>query len=477
MALNNNTPNSGYIYIENLTVTYDNNTYAINNIYTDKRYVYFNSKDTSNLYISDKRVIDDTLFFIIKNNNGNGLLISNSKVKLVFDNFDKEAIVDDIYIVKGNMEENSAFIKNVNDNVESLSDTYKKSQDFNEIKENFNTSAVNYNSLLIGLNTILINFLNDGKFISSEKATVNTELDNIKNKSVEALAYADALLDLAVEYNNADDVSRASQYKIILISLLSKLETYVLEIIDNGDENLTVSDISDIRGCLSSMINNLSSLKEECNQFIFLGAGGTIADQIYSAHTRIDNVVTNLQEIQASVLSSLDTEKQTVQSYFDDMKTFTNGIVNITNVINNTVDRKVTTDQLNSIGSYIQRTINTSNEIKSRYEIYYGNENLSSNMKVQLKESFDTFMKDIDDLKIASKDNLSDKEMSYSDFNAFSKALANHRASRSDLNSKILYCIGLIDNQTSNAVLKQIRDDFEKKIQALEKRIEALEGK
>ena len=107
MALNNNTPANTYIYIDNLVITFENQSYPINNIYTNKKYIYFDKNKTNTLYLSDIRKKDENLIYIIKNLNGNGIIINNEKVKLIFDNFDKEGIV------------------RVVENVKNISETYK----------------------------------------------------------------------------------------------------------------------------------------------------------------------------------------------------------------------------------------------------------------------------------------------------------------------------------------------------------------
>ena len=85
MSLHNNTPNNGYIYIENLTITYDNQTYPISNIYTNKKYIYFNLNDVQTLFLSDIRKKNENLIYIIKNINGNGIIINNELIDLIFD--------------------------------------------------------------------------------------------------------------------------------------------------------------------------------------------------------------------------------------------------------------------------------------------------------------------------------------------------------------------------------------------------------
>ena len=151
MALNNNTPANTYIYIDNLVITFENQSYPINNIYTNKKYIYFDKNKTDTLYLSEKKKKDENLIYIIKNLNGNGIIINNEKVKLIFDNFDKEGIVRVVENVKNISETYKLEMGAMSKDVEELSDKYKKDKSFNDIKESLNTSIIEYNSLLINV--------------------------------------------------------------------------------------------------------------------------------------------------------------------------------------------------------------------------------------------------------------------------------------------------------------------------------------
>ena len=126
MSLHNNTPNNSYIYIENLTITYDSQTYPISNIYTNKKYVYFNLNEPQTLYLSDIRKKDENLIYIIKNLNGNGIIINNELIRLIFDNFDQQGLVKKVDEVVTTAEKYKLELDSMSEDVENLSDKYKK---------------------------------------------------------------------------------------------------------------------------------------------------------------------------------------------------------------------------------------------------------------------------------------------------------------------------------------------------------------
>lgn len=480
MACNNNTPAGGYIYIENLVITYADKSYSINNIYTNKKYLYFNTNAPSDLYISNQRTVEDDFIYIIKNNNGNALLIENPKIKMVFDNFDKDGVIKNINKVKLNITNNEQEMKEITTNVDNLSNVYKQDKSFNEIKEDFNTSVVNFNALLINLNTSLNSYLKDNKFIADEKLLVNTQLNNINNKSIEVLAYADALTDLYCEYvekenleanntaeesntDNVEDTSKILQYRTIIISLLTQLKDNLTPILESTDENVSSTDIIQVTSALTGIISSLSSLKEECNLLVFLGAGGTISDGIYAVNLRIDNIVTDLNELQDSILSSLSTERQQIQAYFDKIKNYLDKTVNVTNDINMS-NGIVTKTQYSNLTMYVTIMKTEVDKINGSYYGYYSNENLSALDKKNLKENYTHFNSAFQKLSDLIYKRYSTLKVVQDDFSKYSAYLREFRTIRNVFNSKLLYCINVIDNALSNASLKQIRETLENDI-------------
>ena len=129
MSLYNNTPNNTYIYIENLTITYDGQTYPISNIYTNKKYIYFDLNNTQTLYLSDIRKKDENLIYIIKNINGNAIIINNELINLIFDNFDKQGLVKKVNEVATISEKYKLELDSMSEDVETLSDKYKKDKE------------------------------------------------------------------------------------------------------------------------------------------------------------------------------------------------------------------------------------------------------------------------------------------------------------------------------------------------------------
>ena len=464
MSLYNNTPSNTYVYIENLTITYNNQTYPISNIYTNKKYVYFNLNEPQTLYLSNIRKKDENLIFIIKNLNGNGIIINNELIELIFDNFDKQGLVKKVNEVVSISEKYKLELDSMSEDVESLSDKYKKDKSFNDIKESLNTSIINYNSLLINVSTLLTNFLSDSIFTIYEKGEIQSALDDINNKSIETLAYADALMDLYCEYNEVKSgEDEVYQYKINMETLASQFKVDLGKILESSEEKITKADVSFVYSEITNIIESLEALKKACNNITFLGAGGTIPNEVYQANSRIDTLMNSFSELQEGILGAMNSEKQEIENKFNNIRVLGNKTVDITNKIVS-AGCKLSQNEFDTLKGHVVNLDSSFNSIKGYYEGYYSNSSLSEESKTALKKEFETFENTHEVFTELIKTKLEDLDYSQSDRSAYSKALMEYRSARNTFKSKLFLCINEINNALSSTALKQIKEELQKQI-------------
>ena len=475
MALHNNTPSNTYIYIENLTITYNNQTYPITNLYTNKKYIYFDLNNTQTLYLSNIRKKEENLIYIIKNINGNAIIINNELIDLIFDNFDKKGLIKKVNEVVNVSERYKLELDSMSEDVESLSDKYKKDKSFNDIKESLNTSIINYNSLLINISTLLTNFLSDSVFTIYEKGQIQSALDDISNKGVETLAYADALMDLYCEYNevkNGED--EVYQYKINMETLAAQFKVDLGKILESSEEKITKADVSFVYSEITNIIESLEGLKKACNNITFLGAGGTIPNEVYQANARIDTLTNSFGELQESILGTMNNEKQEIENKFNTIRVIGNKTVDITNKIVS-AGGKLSKNEFDTLKGHVVDLDATFSSIKGYYEGYYSNSNLSEESKATLKKEFETFENTHEVFTELIKTKLEDLDYSQSDRSAYSKALMEYRSARNTFKSKLFLCINEINNTLSSTTIKQIKEELQNQITELEGEVKSLE--
>lgn len=476
MALHNNTPSNTYVYIENLTITYNNQTYPITNLYTNKKYIYFDLNNPQILYLTDTRKKDKNLIYIIKNINGNGIIINNELIKLVFDNFDPEGLIKKVDEVVNVSERYKLELDSMSEDVETLSDKYKKDKSFDDIKESLNTSIINYNSLLINISTLLTNFLSDSVFTIYEKGQIQSALDDISNKGVETLAYADALMDLYCEYNEVKSgEDEVYQYKINMETLASQFKVDLGKILEDSEEKITKADVSFVYSEITNIIECLEELKKACNNITFLGAGGTIPNEVYQANSRIDALTSSFSELQESILGTMNSEKQEIENKFNTIRVIGNKTVGITNKIVS-AGGKLSQNEFDTLKGHVVDLDAAFSSIKGYYEGYYSNSSLSEKSKATLKKEFETFENTHEAFTELIKTKLSDLDYSQSDRSQYTKALMEYRSARNTFKSKLFLCINEINNTLSSTALKQIKEELQNQITQLEGKVKLLEN-
>lgn len=483
MAIENNTPAQNYIYIKGLTIKYDDKLYSINNIYTNKKYIYWKI-ESSELIPTNNKLDEENSIFIIKNVDGVGISSTTDMLEMIFDGYNKKTISEKLKEVNENNKSYKKQLEITQDNIENLSKDYKENLSYDEIKELLNTSIINSNSLMIDLKTTLISHLDDDVFNSAEKADISYRLDSISNKFEEMLAYSDSLVDILTENSRELDTTSLLENQLSLQKLLADLIVEIKIATEDKEENITLADVSSIISNITTVLITLSSFKDSCDATLnigtdgqkILGGAGTISDEVYNTNTRIDNIVTDMNELQTSLINSFAKEQQTIQGYFDANQKYSNDMLPITNSLLNT-DGKLTVAQYNSLDALANAMVNYVSKIEASYQSYYNNEKLGDNNKQLLKEYFDDFKAKhtnfINSIRVDMKDLIFDKD----ERKEFNIRIALYREARNKLNSQMLNCINLINSATSEVNLQQIEKRLNDKILEVQNQVNDLNSK
>ena len=483
MAIENNTPTQNYIYIKDLTIKYDDKLYSINNIYTNKKYIYWKI-ESSELIPADNKLDEENSIFIIKNVDGVGISSTTDMLEMIFDGYNKKTISEKLKEVNENNKSYKKQLEITQDNIENLSKDYKENLSYDEIKELLNTSIINSNSLMIDLKTTLISHLDDDIFNSAEKADISYRLDSISNKFEEMLAYSDSLVDILTENSSELDTTSLLENQLSLQKLLADLIVEIKIATEDENENITLADVSSIISNITTVLITLSSFKDSCDATLnigtdgqkILGGAGTISDEVYNTNTRIDNIVTDMNELQTSLINSFAKEQQQLQGYFDGNQKCSNDMLPITNSLQNT-DNKLTVKQYNSLDALANAMEGYLSKIESNYQSYYNNEKLGTNNKELLKQLFDDFKVKhtdfINSIRVDMKDLVFDKD----ERKTFNIRLALYRESRNKLNSQMINCINMINSATSEINLQQIESRLNDKILQVQNQVNDLSTK
>lgn len=496
MALLNNTPANSYIYFENPCIQHNGTIYTINSMYTNKPYIYFDISDPKILKDFDYRQSNENLILVVKNNDGFAMIVEGNALELTFDGINAKTLANKLNSVNKNSQEYKNELSDINDSVNSLSDDLVKTNTFNEIKETFNTSTIQLNNKLVSLTVLVKNSVSDNLLTTSEKGNINYEYGLFEQRILEVLSQSNSLIALySTSSSNIDEnvISSVENNESELTGLVAELNIQMNELVNLQTEAVTSADIVDITSNLTTISSSLVSLKDNCNNLIYLGAGNTIVDTTNNISFRLDTLDNIVSELKESVTSGFEEEKKNIQNIINNDINICNKLGNLLYQIVSSDGNQMTQSQKSSIGTYCNGLENNLNKLKGIYEVYYENEALDSTLKKQFKESMDDFIKIQTTMTDDLKESISDLILTSKEYRRYFAYLELFRSARSDLSSKFMSVINLVINSQGsdsidaiNTKIQNINDSIasitqeintiKNKCDDFDKRLKALEG-
>ncbi|MFQ9297712.1 MAG: hypothetical protein ACLR4X_04725 [Clostridia bacterium] len=497
MALLNNSPVRSYIYFENPCIQYNGTIYTINSMYTNKPYIYFDISDPKILKDFDYRQPDENLILVVKNNDGFAMILEgNTALELTFDGINAKTLANKLNSVNKNSQEYKNELSDINDSINSVSDSLIKNNTFNEIKETFNVSTIQLNNKLISLTALIKTSVSDNLLITSEKATINYEYALFEQRAIEVLSQANSLVTI---YNansitiDENSVMAVENNQSELSGVVAELNLQMNEFVNLQTEEVGEGDIAELLGTLEELSALLNTLKDSCNLLIFLGSGNEVVNTTNSLNFRLSTLENIVNELKDQVSSGYEEEKKNVQTIINSDINICNKILSIMRTAVNTEGGQMTNAQKTSLGTYCNGLVNNLNKLKSIYNIYYANKALDDSLKKQFKESMDDFEKKQNNMVNDIDDSIDDLILTPSEWKKYCNYLELFRSARSDLSSKFMSVINLVINSQGsdsidaiNTKIQNINDSIanitqeintiKNKCDDFDKRLKALEG-
>lgn len=497
MALLNNTPANSYIYIENMVVVWGEKVYTINSMYTNKPYIYFDISDPKILKDFDYRQSNENLILVVKNNDGFAMILEgNTGLELTFDGINAKTLANKLNSVNKNSQEYKNELSDINDSINSVSDSLVKNNTFNEIKETFNVSTIQLNNKLISITALIKTSVSDNLLITSEKATINYEYALFEQRAIEVLSQANSLVTI---YNanstiiDENSVVAVENNQSELSGVVAELNLQMNEFVNLQTEEVGEGDIAELLGTLEELSALLNTLKDSCNLLIFLGSGNEVVNTTNSLNFRLSTLENIVNELKDQVSSGYEEEKKNVQTIINSDINICNKILSIMRTAVNTEGGQMTQSQKSSLGTYCNGLENNLNKLKSIYNIYYGNKALDDSLKKQFKESMDNFEKKQNNMVNDINDSIDDLILTPNEWKKYCNYLELFRSARSDLSSKFMSVINLVINSQGsdsidaiNTKIQNINDSIasitqeintiKNKCDDFDKRLKALEG-
>lgn len=353
MACLSNTPSFTYVSVQNMVINYKNIYYSIRNMYSNDKYFYWDKNESPYNLITSNKILEskEGLYLILVNNKGTFILPNQSDIVINFDNNGAESSghltdlvskVDDITKKYVNISETiDGIIKVVgrintdfNENYEAYSEmkqtveriellTQKISQEYskdnqkNELREKIIAYAISLNTLLNNFIEKMRTTFSDNLITADEDLEIINELNIIEQEKNEFFICINELIDILLVNKENEHANLLKSQKELFDSSFINFKNILYSCI--SDDVVTPTEIATLIGLATSCITSLNNLKESCNDFLFIGIGGTIYEEISRLNIEKNNIVLGLRSISTTLKSSMNFEMSSLQAQYEDV--------------------------------------------------------------------------------------------------------------------------------------------------------------
>lgn len=328
--IGNNTPTFTWVSIRGLNIQKNGEIYSIEDLKTNKEFIYWEIENPHILKASsDNLGTSSTRYLIYRNNKGEAIEVPNDDLTISFSDNENIAMQEKILALSqknndtgkkivaveqtldgvkqtigewntskdGTLTENLTKIKQDSKNIElSVQETNKKfnNNEFtSKLRESFNKAIIDMNSNLGLLSSELDLYYKDNEVDSKENQKLKILLNNFKGKENRLLVELDKVIELAKKKNDPVKLQILNEEKTKFKNAVENLISFINT--STEDSIVVPTDITTTTNLISKCNTSIVSLKNAVDDFIFLGFGGILVDEI----SRI-NIDKNKLELEVS---------------------------------------------------------------------------------------------------------------------------------------------------------------------------------
>ena len=330
MGLLANVPTLSYVQWKNLLIIYKDVTYQIENSHTNKPFIYWDVNNPYVLTTSNIKLEDRTgLFYVLFNDSGSYLVIPNDEVDIEFsENPSRDVITERIVGLSNNTKDQFASVQvdvdgikttvakcqedinghtqtissieqktdEIDLEIESIERQYNLDKDAQTIRDNFSDAILNLQSTLGLFSSDMNVYMEDNKLSDNEKDKIEVYKESIET----AKENINTQLDIIAEYFNTTE-GEDNEKMIHLNTAKGDLNTSINNLLTNIDAvgtdgiftNEEMTAIVTYFGKVNVEINECKNLIDE---YIILGIGGTLIEQVANINLRQDQIKLQVSE-------------------------------------------------------------------------------------------------------------------------------------------------------------------------------------
>lgn len=500
MSVLSNTPTLSYIYIKDMIITYREQSYIIQNTYTNKPYIYWDYNDPYNLIFSNTTLKELAgRFYIYFNDKGNPTLVPQPELEITFsENISKDLINEKILGFQEQNEINGQKFTTIEQTVDGIKQTVGKFQEdiegntqqistlkqtsdsisaevssldrkFNEdletkkLRDDISSAMLRLQSTLGLFSSDMSKYMEDNKLSDIEKEEITNYKNELETDKLELNTYLNTIISALKANGQTDKVNTLTTQKDLLNTSIKNLITNI----NNAcvDNIFTNTEISTITSYFANVNSKLTETKNLVNDYIFLGVGGDLIEEIGKIVVQQNQISLSVSKTESSLKNSLNLAKSLVQDIIDSNNTTLLNYKNCLNII--TEDRTVTKEEIDSLQVRANAMDETVNNITNKKNELISNSLLDNTIKNELKKAYEDFANKYQSMKDTVNRAISNGVVNDIELIDINEEISEYYEQLNNIHSKMCDAVDNIDINTTNKAIADAKSDVKKEIDEL----------
>ena len=500
MSVLSNTPTLSYIYIKDMIVTYKEQSYIIQNTYTNKPYIYWDYNDPYNLTFSNTTLKELAgRFYIYFNDKGNPTLVPQTELEITFsENVSKDLInekilgfkeqneingqkfatieqtVDEIKQTVGNFQENIegntqqiSILKQTSDSlsaeVSSLDKKFNEDLEAKKLRDDISSAILALQSTLGLFSSDMNKYMENNKLSDIEKEEITNYKNELEADRLELNVHLDTIISALRANGQTDKANTLTTQKNLLNTSIRNLITNIdTACVDNVFTN---TEISTITSYFANVNSKLTETKNLVSDYVFLGVGGDLIEEIGKIAVRQNQISLSVSKTESSLKNSLNLVKALIQDVIDSNNT---ALLNYKNCLNIIVeDRTITQEEIDSLQVRVNAMDETVDNITTKKNEIISNSLLDSTIKNELEKVYEDFLNKYQTMKNTVDGAISNGIVNDVELIDINKEINEYYELLNSVHSKMCDAVDNIDINTTNKAIADAKADVQKEIDEL----------
>ena len=509
MSILSNTPTLSYIYIKDMIITYREQSYIIQNTYTNKPYIYWDYNNPYNLTFSNT-ILKELAgrFYICFNDKGNPISVPQTELEITFsENVSKDLINEKILGIKeeingitgGNfatieqtVNEIKQTVGKVQEDIEGCNEqisTLKQTSDsisaevssldrkFNEdleakkLRDDISSAILALQSTLGLFSSDMNKYMEDNRLSDVEKEEITNYKNELETDRLKLNTYLDTIISSLTANGQTDKVTTLTTQKDLLNTSINNLITNI----DTSctDNVFTNTEISTVISYFANVNSKLTETKNLVDDYIFLGVGGDLIEEIGKIAVQQNQISLSVSKTESSLKNSLNLAKSLIQDIIDSNNTTLLNYKNCLNII--IEDRNVTQEEIDSLQLRVNAMDETVNNILTKKNELASNSLLDSAMKNELENIYGDFINKYQTMKDTVNSAISNGAVNDVELININEKIDEYYKLLNNIHSKMCDVVDNIDANTTNKAITDAKSDVQKEVDELSERVNNLQ--